>query len=147
MTCHKARTQTHFKPSILPSQVISDLTETQSGVQRKAGDASGAGSTDPQQVQRTRYYPGTDRQGPVLRCPSLGGRGTSGWEEGRRQGLSPLQGRPHAEALARPQASWTGVQQKVSNLLLKQLFQIILISFPFPFVLPLYDLNQFWFYL
>lgn len=31
MTCHEARTQTHFKPSILPSQVISDLTETQSG--------------------------------------------------------------------------------------------------------------------
>lgn len=55
----------------------------------------------------------------------------------------PSRGRPRAEALARPQASWTGVQQKVSNLLLKQLFQIILISFPFPFVLSLYDLNQF----
>lgn len=65
MTCHEARTHS-LKPSILPSQVISDLTEAQSDVQRKAGDARGAGSAYPQQVQRTRYYPGADRPGPVL---------------------------------------------------------------------------------
>lgn len=72
MTCHEARTHT-LTPSILPLQVISDLTEAQSGVHRKAGDARGAGSADPQQVQRTRYSPGADRPGPVLCVPQWAG--------------------------------------------------------------------------
>ena len=145
MTCHEARTHT-LTPSSSP--LAGDLRSYRSpvGVQRKARMP---GVLGPVTLSKSRgpvtLWVLTDQ---ALSSVSLTGRaGPSGWAEGPRQGLSPLQGRPRAEALARPQASWTGVQQKVSNLLLKQLFQIILISFPFPFVLSLYDLNQFWFYL
>ena len=72
MTCHEARTHT-LTPSSSP--LAGDLRSYRSpvGVQRKAGDARGAGSSDPQQVQRTCYSLGADRPGPVLRVPHWAG--------------------------------------------------------------------------
>lgn len=68
-------------------------------------------------------------------------------KECHRQGPFATQGWPCGGALACPQASWTGGPTKGQQLTIKMVFQIILISFLFPFVLSLYDLNHCWFYL
>lgn len=85
---------------------------------------------------------GTCRQGL---CSVL--LGPAGLQECHKQGPFAIQGDLTQEHWLILRHLGLEVQWKVSNLLLKWLFQIILISFLFPFVLSLYDLNQFWFYL
>lgn len=87
---------------------------------------------------RSPVTPGSlqTRPGPPPRLA----RGTSGTEECPSRAQVPLRVTPHGSP-GRSQASWTGGPVRVSSS--QWSFQIILISFLSPFVLSLYDLNQF----